>query len=168
MRQLSFIDSAHDLLSKSSTSWFLYTDGASRNNPGPSAAGIYIIKNELPYYQDGYFLGTHTNNQAEYLALIMGLFFLKKFTEIGDRIIIFSDSQLLVHQLNGIYKVKNENLKALFGAATTMMHALNGHIQHIPREKNTHADHMANHALDTKKIVPPSLLNFLNGHEIYI
>src|SRR5437867_2256163 len=75
--------------------WKLSVDGASRNNPGPAGAGIYLIKNEHVVEASGYALGVKTNNQAEYLALLIGLVYLRQHMEPRDLVLIISDSQLL-------------------------------------------------------------------------
>jgi ribonuclease HI len=146
--------------------WWLYIDGASRNNPGPAAAGLYILKDGVPHYQDGYFLGVRTNNQAEYLSLLLGICTLKRWAAVHDSVHIFSDSQLLVRQILQVYKVKNELLKPLFRLAQQMVLQMRAELSHIPREKNIHADRMANHGLDAKKPVPSSFVTFLRAHEI--
>src|SRR5437868_5008693 len=93
--------------------WTLFVDGASRNNPGPSGAGIYIVKNNILVIKRGYYLGIKTNNQAEYLALLLGLFILMEHREAEDQVRIISDSQLLVRQLVGMYKVRHPHLQPL-------------------------------------------------------
>ena len=72
--------------------WKLFIDGAARNNPGPAGAGIYITKNDKPFKKDGYYLGKKTNNQAEYGALLVGLFYVTQHLEPHDHLDIISDS----------------------------------------------------------------------------
>jgi ribonuclease HI len=151
---------------KARHTWYVYIDGASRNNPGPSAAGFYILKDGVPHYQDGYFLGVRTNNQAEYIALLVGLFTVQQWAQQHDRIHLFSDSQLLVRQILGVYKVKNELLRPLFNCAKLLVQKISATIAHVPREENSHADRMANLGLDEKKIIPPSFVAFLRSHDI--
>src|SRR5262249_18322016 len=93
--------------------WHLYTDGASRNNPGPSAVGICLMREGKVVAEHGYYVGTKTNNQAEYLALIIGLLHLKLVATEDDQISVFADSQLLIRQMQGLYKVKNLELQQL-------------------------------------------------------
>src|SRR5579872_1960103 len=93
--------------------WTLFVDGASRNNPGPSGAGMYIEKDGVLVIKDGYFLGIKTNNQAEYLALLLGLFMVAEHMHGKDQLRIISDSQLLVRQLMGVYKVRQPHLQRL-------------------------------------------------------
>src|SRR5579862_8217660 len=107
MKQLTLFD-AHETSSKqTASSWRVCIDGASRNNPGPSGAGIFITKNKKAIYEEGFYLGKKTNNQAEYLALVIALFFLHEHAHSADAIHIISDSELLVKQVRGVYKVRN-------------------------------------------------------------
>lgn len=129
---------------------FLYTDGAARGNPGPAGAGAVLcdekgkILEELCEY-----LGETTNNIAEYRALLLGL---KKALEIGVlEISVFADSELMVRQLNGKYRVKNEGLKPLFQEAVRLLKQFRKYsISHIDREENSAADRMANQAIDER------------------
>ena len=111
MKQLFLFDDLDNTqessVKKKSILWQLYVDGASRNNPGPSGAGLCIFKDGEVAEKHGFYLGKRTNNQAEYLALLLGIFFLKKQISGGDFVEIVSDSQLLVRQLLGAYRVKN-------------------------------------------------------------
>ena len=89
----------------------LYTDGGARGNPGPAAYGFLIYENNEELYSEGKKLGTTTNNVAEYKAIIEGL---RRAKDLSDSVQVFSDSELIVKQLNGEYKVKKEHLKALY------------------------------------------------------
>jgi ribonuclease HI len=148
--------------------WWLYVDGASKRNPGLASAGIYIVKDGIPHYQDGCFLGTKTNNQAEYIALLFGLFTLQNWYAKEDRLQIFSDSLLVVQQLNGVYKVKHDHIRPLHTLAYRLLHNMKATITHIPREQNEHADRMANEAFDEKKPASTPFVTFLHAHEITI
>lgn len=148
--------------------WTLYVDGASRNNPGPSAAGIYLLKNGKVIDKKGFFLGLKTNNQAEYLALLLGMLVLQKYAKIGDAIDIISDSELMVKQLNGKYKVKMPGLKPLFALAHAMLYMVKGTIKHVLRHHNKEADKMANYGLDKKIPVPLEFIEALRKHEILL
>src|SRR5258707_15746433 len=109
MKQLELFGSSSDNSEKVRSEkrhWKLFVDGASRNNPGPSGAGIYIVQDEQFFHEYGFYLGKKTNNQAEYLALLLGLFTLKKMVKKGDKVHVISDSLLLVQQIKGIYKVR--------------------------------------------------------------
>lgn len=127
----------------------IYVDGGSRGNPGP-AAGAYFIDGVK---SDGKFLGEATNNEAEYWAVILAL---KKVKHLFGKEKIFkmefeirSDSELLVNQLSGNYKVEEENLQKLFMEIWNLKIDF-GEIKfvHIPREKNKEADKMVNQILD--------------------
>lgn len=136
----------------------LYCDGGSRSNPGPSGLGItgYHVdvdgKKEC-VYEKGVFLENCSNNFAEYLALIEAL----KYALTSDykNIEFYSDSKLIVEQVTGRWKVKSEDLKGLAGSAISKFQMLRKHgvqvtITWIPREKNVHADSLANLAMDRK------------------
>lgn len=126
----------------------VHIDGASRGNPGPAASG-FIIKdssgNQL--LAKAVFLGQATNNVAEYNALTNALIAAKEIT--NQQIDIYSDSELLVRQINGQYKVKSEQIKPLFQQAKTLLENFhNWKVIHVLREKNKAADKLANQALD--------------------
>lgn len=147
--------------------WKLFIDGASRNNPGLSGAGFFLLKDGEPIDKQGFFLGVRTNNQAEYLALLLGLFFLRQHTvHPEDDTHIISDSQLLVRQLKGEYKVKNLGLKPLFELARSMVKNVNGCLIHVLRTENTVADSMANVGIDNKVAVPQEFVAMLSRHGI--
>ena len=129
-----------------------YTDGASRGNPGESGIGI-VLKDEwgnviASHY--GY-IGKATNNVAEYTALAACLSLVQK-TECS-RLVVHSDSELMVRQLNGEYKVKDAVLKKHVQRIQKMMRAssFQCNINHVPREKNQEADKLANRGIDTKQ-----------------
>ncbi len=128
----------------------VFIDGASRGNPGPAGAGILIVDDKGDVVDEGScYLGERTNNQAEYEALIIGL---KKVKEIDSpRVKIFSDSELLVKQMRGEYRVKNEALKLLFQEAADLFYSLPDiEIVRIPRGENKRADQLANFGIDRK------------------
>ncbi len=145
--------------------WQLFIDGAARRNPGPAGAGIYIIKDGMPFFQEGYYLGEQTNNQAEYNALLLGLYHIEQWKQPHDQLIIFSDSQLLVRQVQGIYRVRNTELIPKHKVAVQWVKALGASIHHIPREDNSHADAMANKGIDLKKAVPAQFNQRLRSYE---
>jgi ribonuclease HI len=128
--------------------WLVMVDGAARGNPGPAGCGAVIIDHggttvrELSRY-----LGHTTNNVAEYEALLMGL---EGLLELGQkRVRVHSDSQLLVRQINGTYRVKNAKLKALFQKALTLLRQFESYrILYVPRELNRLADRLANKGID--------------------
>jgi ribonuclease HI len=133
---------------------FAYTDGASRGNPGESGIGV-VLKDEhgtVIASQYGY-IGKATNNIAEYTALATCLK-LVKATECS-RLVVHSDSELMVRQLNGQYKVKDASLKKIFQQIQNFLAAAPFQfiIKHVPREKNQEADELANRGIDTKKVL---------------
>lgn len=146
--------------------WKLFVDGASRNNPGPSGAGLYILQDEQFFHEYGYYLGKKTNNQAEYLALLLGLFTLKKQVKQCDKVNIISDSLLLVQQIKGVYKVRNPELKPLHTLALRWVQELNADVFHVLRFDNANADNMANVGIDKKNSVPVEFLTILKQHAI--
>ena len=123
-------------------------DGASRGNPGPAAIGA-TVKDEQGKLLSAISarIGRTTNNQAEYRALIAAL---KEAGRLGATgIDIRLDSELLVRQLTGRYRVKHPGLKPLFEETRRLLAGLAGFtINHIPREENAEADSLANAALD--------------------
>ncbi len=131
----------------------LYTDGGSRGNPGPAAVGI-VLKTEggKILEEKGESIGKATNNVAEYHAIIEGLKTAQKYNP--KKLTCFLDSNLVVNQLNGTWKVKKAHLRTLvFKAREEMAQLLGTRIifKHIPREKNAEADALLNKALDSKK-----------------
>ncbi|OGW32782.1 MAG: hypothetical protein A2X58_10640 [Nitrospirae bacterium GWC2_56_14] len=127
----------------------IFTDGASRNNPGESGAGISIMQHDLPLEGIARYLGTTTNNIAEYTAAIIGL---ERAVQLGaSKVRLYADSELMVKQLNGQYKVKNEGLKPLHARAKELIARIGCvEIHYIPRERNKDADALANKAIDEK------------------
>jgi ribonuclease HI len=126
----------------------LYTDGGARGNPGPAGAGVAIFDEKGKLVRKlSKFLGKTTNNQAEYQALILGLG--KAIEMEADEVSCFLDSELIVRQLQGKYKVKNDGLKPLFGEVLGLMNNFEKiEFRHILREKNKLADKLVNHAID--------------------
>jgi ribonuclease HI len=123
-------------------------DGAARGNPGEAGCGAAVFdENGRAVSELCRYLGRTTNNVAEYEGLLLGL---ERVLQLGGkRLRIESDSQLLVRQLNGIYRVKNEKLKALHQQALGLLRRLEAwRIIHIPREHNRLADKLANRAVD--------------------
>ena len=143
----------------------IYIDGASRGNPGPAGIGVVFIQSSThaepkgrangaesltPIHQFSRSLGETTNNVAEYQALICAL---QEASRHGyHSLIVKSDSELLVRQMNGRYKVRNPNLRRLYDLA---LHLVQGFqrcsIQHIPREQNRLADRLAGRAADHQR-----------------
>lgn len=128
--------------------FILNVDGASRGNPGPAAIGVTIKdENNRLIEAVSMRIGITTNNQAEYRALITGL---KKAISLGAReVTARSDSELMVRQLQGSYRVKNADLKPLYTEVVKLACSLSGfQISSIPRGQNREADKLANLALD--------------------
>ena len=135
----------------------IYTDGGSRGNPGPAAAGVMFCNEKgksIKEYSE--YLGDElTNNEAEYKAVI---FALKKFKAVfgkklakNSEVEIRSDSELLVKQLNAQYKILNENIQPLFLEIWNLKFDFKKlKFKRIPREKNKQADKLANEALDAQ------------------
>ena len=129
-------------------------DGGARGNPGPAGAGVVIRASDdgTILHSAGWFLGRATNNVAEYSALLEGL---RAAASLGaSEIECFSDSELLVRQINGEYRVRNERLGELFSEAQRLREQFEGFsIRHIPREQNAEADHLVNRAINLRKNV---------------
>jgi ribonuclease HI len=124
-------------------------DGGARGNPGPAAYAFVIVRDGQPPVEAAGCLGEATNNVAEYTALIKAL---ERAIELGGkRLVIRSDSELLVKQMNGQYRVKNPQLRVLHEQANRLTDQFASvTIRHVPREENTHADRLYNEALDAK------------------
>jgi len=125
----------------------VHIDGGSRGNPGPAAAGVVITAGGKVIHQAGIFLGNATNNIAEYSGLVAGL---KAAGRLGaTEVEVVSDSELLVRQMNGEYRVRNEGIKPLYEQASHLASGLvRCDFRHVPREKNVQADKLVNKALD--------------------
>ena len=110
-------------------------------------------------------MGEKTNNQAEYLALLLGLFYARKHLKTGDVIHIISDSELLVRQLIGKYSVKNNILKKMHACAMALLKDHNYHFTHVLREHNKIADELANKGIEQKIHIPQEFLEMWCLHE---
>lgn len=132
----------------------VYTDGASRGNPGPASYGFTVADgNGKLLHEEGEYIGTTTNNVAEYTAVLEAFKLLKeKYQENGPLVIeLFADSKLVAEQLSGRYKIKHPNLKPIFGQIKVLEMEFGSVLYtHVPREKNTLADRLANKALDSR------------------
>lgn len=169
MKQLNIFsksDDAETPQKKSNSHWTVFIDGAARNNPGPAGAGIYIIKDGEAVLERGYYLGKKTNNQAEYLAAICGLYHIKEVIQPGETVRLVSDSELVVKQLRGMYKVRHPELIPLHVIVCEMVKQLNAHVEHVLRTDNVEADRMANQGINNKTPVPESIVAFLQNHRI--
>jgi ribonuclease HI len=126
----------------------IFTDGGARGNPGPAAYGFVVKKDNRTIHEQNGYIGIATNNFAEYTALIEALTWLEKHSK-DQRLEFFLDSQLVVSQVNGIYKVKNANIRDLIFKVRTLESNFSTIVyQHVPRIKNQEADRQVNIALD--------------------
>jgi ribonuclease HI len=126
----------------------LYGDGGSRGNPGPAASGWVVYDlNDTVIKEGGYYMGITTNNQAEYTALKLGL---KDARKLGaKRVQVFMDSLLVVNQMKGLWKIKNQELLAINIAIKALAREFEKvTYTHVPRALNSAADRMVNITLD--------------------
>ncbi len=140
------------------------TDGASRGNPGPAAFAYVINRVDQPPVEEAGCLGRMTNNMAEYTALVRAL---EHALRLGPqyRVIVRSDSELMVKQMRGEYRVKDDRLRALYDQACRLRDRFQHRPQflHVRREQNTRADALCNEVLDGRRqssvlpeeVVPP-------------
>ncbi len=128
----------------------IHIDGASRGNPGEAGFGIHVARPDGTGIAELYgFLGRATNNVAEYQALLHALRY--ALARGAPRVRIFSDSELVVRQIAGAYRVKHPGLLALFREAQDLLRRFeDARVAHVPREQNREADRLANRALDEK------------------
>ena len=138
-------------MTKKTEQIIVYTDGASRGNPGPAAAGFVLYdQNKIQLCAKAVYVGQTTNNVAEYTALINALQAAQKFNP--KNLTLYSDSELLVRQINGLYRVKSEQIRPLFQQALQLLEKFeNWKLQHITRDKNKQADKLVNKALNLEK-----------------
>lgn len=128
------------------------TDGGARGNPGPAGTGV-VIKNENGeiIYQHGGYIGETTNNVAEYKALIKALE--ESFNLGGTDLQINMDSELIVRQMQGVYKIKEPTLQVLAGEVLKLKNKFTSvNFTHVRREFNKEADGLVNQAIDSKLI----------------
>jgi ribonuclease HI len=133
-------------------SYRLYFDGGSRGNPGPSGAGASLVDasgNEI--WHDAHFVGLHeTNNVAEYTGLLRGLQYVASLPDVATLSVeVYGDSQLVIKQIKGEYKVSHPRLRTLWQQCVTLAQTpLQVEFVHIPRAQNKRADALANQAMD--------------------
>lgn len=127
----------------------MHIDGGSRGNPGPAAAGIVLVNAESGQVleESGFYLGQTTNNAAEYQGLIRGI---RAALDRGaTQLTIHSDSELMVRQVLGEYRVKSEELRPLYQQAMSLLRQVSRWtLRHVRREQNRRADQLVNAALD--------------------
>ncbi|MFA7244429.1 MAG: ribonuclease HI family protein [Patescibacteria group bacterium] len=138
---------------------YINTDGGARGNPGPAGIGVvFYDENEVEIHSYKEFIGNTTNNQAEYRAILKALLILEKSKWLKNNnnpdseVVCRLDSQLVVEQINGNYKVKNEGISILLDSLNKIKCKF--HIKliftYVPREQNKRADRLVNEALDEK------------------
>lgn len=128
----------------------LYSDGAARGNPGLAGAGAILVEPSGQVVDRlGKFLGTQTNNYAEYMGLLLGL---KRAQELRVREVeVFADSELMIRQLGGRYQVRSPSLRPLYEEALRLLNEFDRvKLVHVPREMNRAADEMSNRAIDER------------------
>jgi ribonuclease HI len=129
-----------------------FTDGASRGNPGESGIGMLArTETGVPVLAEHGYIGAATNNIAEYTALITLLKRARRWK--CTRLIVHSDSELMVRQINGVYRVRDEVLRGLHTQATGLLTSLPFPVElrHVARAANSEADRLANMGIDTRK-----------------
>lgn len=133
----------------------MHIDGAARGNPGPAAYAIVLARPGEPVIETAETIGTATNNVAEYTALVEGL---ELAAGLGvKRLAVFSDSELLVKQMNGEYRVKHPDLQPLHQEANRLKRQFDAvTIMHVRRGQNARADALCNEALDGKASGSPA------------
>lgn len=145
--------------------FILYCDGACRGNPGPSSYGVIArLSDHTEVGRGGMFLGSGTNNSAEWQGAVAAIQFAKEVVDsptglaIG-RVIVRMDSLLVVKQLTGAWKIKQPHLKVFYDQARAIIQKLNvpARFEWIPREQNAEADKIANQCLDERSTVGPKL-----------
>jgi ribonuclease HI len=126
--------------------YILHFDGCCKGNPGVSGAGVVIYKDDEELWSSSKYLGKGTNNQAEYKALILGL---EKAVEFSiTELCVFGDSQLVIKQVNGLYKVSSPQIKPLYEKVKELKRKFeNVEFYHVYRDNNKRADKLANDAL---------------------
>lgn len=132
------------------------TDGGSRNNPGPAAIGVFASSNNKEVFTISHYLGIATNNEAEYQGVIFALKYLKENNISAQSLLFVLDSELIVKQITGVYKVKQEHLQKLKNEVLELIAKLTLNNQfkdlkfvNVLREKNKEADKLVNLALDS-------------------
>lgn len=136
----------------------IYCDGGSRGNPGPAACAFLVIKDGDIIYSKGKFLGMATNNIAEYSAVISALGWVNDNKKTMAGVVMFYlDSELVVRQLTGVYRVKEKTLLKLFLEAKEMERKFGKKIifNHVLRSKNAEADLLVNKTLDDYHVSVP-------------
>ncbi len=129
----------------------VFTDGGSRGNPGPAAIGVVVYSGKEILHEHGEVIGVTTNNVAEYKAVLYAIQFLSSSLPFPpEKVSFFLDSKLVVEQLSGNYKIKNEDLLDIAKQIFTVIRSLPFPVSftHVPRNQNAYADSLVNKALD--------------------
>ena len=151
-----------DLTNAQVNQWKLQFDGGSRGNPGVGGAGAVLYKNDQEEWSKTFYLGDNvTNNQAEYKGLIGGL----KHVSTLDlpNLLVEGDSNLVINQVSGTWRVKNDELKILHDEVQEFINKIKDiRFQHIPRNENKRADQLANEAMDRKQDMNNILSSWVN------
>ncbi|HEX7961358.1 MAG TPA: ribonuclease HI family protein [Terriglobales bacterium] len=126
-----------------------YVDGGSHGSPGPSGIGVIIVKPDGEVIRIAKWIGNQDNNVAEYAALLEALQLAIELNATALR--VYSDSELVVKQMNGEYACRSTRLYSLNWTCRKLAGALDFRIAHIPREHNNEANHLANHAVRTRR-----------------
>ncbi len=133
----------------------VYTDGASRGNPGPASCSAVILVDGLPEKELGLFLGKTTNNVAEYSGIILALEQAKQMGVMD--VTIYSDSNLCVQQIKGVFKVSSPKLIPLYNRVKWLLQFFSRwEIHHVTRNKNKRADLLSNNVLDLQELLSTS------------
>jgi ribonuclease HI len=128
----------------------VYIDGASSGNPGDAGVGIIFTQGEETLKNISRYIGQQTNNVAEYTALVLAL--QEALAMKTGTVRVFSDSELLCRQIKGEYKVRSDNIRALFSQAVRLIQEFDRFsVHHIPREQNRGADKLAKLAVKTER-----------------
>ena len=131
----------------------LFTDGGARGNPGPAAGAILFDEDDHLIWFDSRYLGKTTNNKAEYQAVLLGMKNFQKAIASGDndtntKLTCYLDSELIVKQFNGEYKIKDQSLKSIYENVKKYIAGFEVEFIHVYREKNKFADKLVNISLD--------------------
>ncbi|MEM1444491.1 MAG: ribonuclease HI family protein [Planctomycetota bacterium] len=127
----------------------VHIDGGARGNPGPAGVGVIVSADDVAVIERGFYLGETTNNVAEYTGLIRGIELAKTLNP--DAVVFVSDSQLMVNQVHGRWKIKADHLRELCQEARAGLAGLpRWDLTHVKRELNKRADALANMAMDAR------------------
>lgn len=130
----------------------IQSDGGARGNPGPAASAFVVKVDGKVIYEESFYLGTATNNQAEYRGVIIALSWLSKQKAEFGTVSFLMDSELIVRQINGIYKVKDAGLQKLYKEVLDLLSSIKSQVlfKHVPRKENKEADLLVNKELDSR------------------